>query len=220
MKDKPICYFVFSLAHVDTHDLYFVQRTSGLRINVAIYFCTIEKYFLMHEVDDSVEIHHSHCRWEFKQLPSCRQRYFYYSQWHVQWPIVHTNEMCNHSIDVERKCYVCVFPLSCSLIGIILTISPTNLRIKLKKKIVDKWVFFFFHFFCSGLDVVALLDKIGMTNSMVSTNIATGASTFVIAYAVHKLFAPVRISITLVSAPLIVRYLRKKGILKAPKNHK
>lgn len=56
-----------------------------------------------------------------------------------------------------------------------------------------------------------------MTNSIVSDNIATGASTFVIAYAVHKLFAPIRISITLVSAPLIVRYLRNKGILKAPK---
>lgn len=65
--------------------------------------------------------------------------------------------------------------------------------------------------------MVAILDKLNMTNSIVSDNIATGASTFVIAYAVHKLFAPIRISITLVSAPLIVRYLRNKGILKAPK---
>ena len=43
---------------------------------------------------------------------------------------------------------------------------------------------------------------------------AAGATTFVIAYAVHKVFAPVRIGITLSSAPFIVRYLRSKGILK------
>lgn len=72
----------------------------------------------------------------------------------------------------------------------------------------------------SGLDVIAILDYIGIKNSTINNNIATGASTFVIAYAIHKLFAPFRITITLVSAPLIVRYLRTKGILKTPKNGK
>jgi hypothetical protein len=66
---------------------------------------------------------------------------------------------------------------------------------------------------CSGLDVVYLLDKIGLGSHAA----AAGASTFVVAYAVHKVFAPVRISITLGSAPFIVRYLRKVGILKPPK---
>lgn len=42
-------------------------------------------------------------------------------------------------------------------------------------------------------------------------------STFLVAYAIHKLFAPVRISITLGFTPIIVRYLRRKGILKPPK---
>jgi len=47
--------------------------------------------------------------------------------------------------------------------------------------------------------------------------IATGASTFVVAYAVHKVFAPVRIATTLFATPLIVRWLRAKGVLRAPR---
>ena len=42
-------------------------------------------------------------------------------------------------------------------------------------------------------------------------------STFLIAYGVHKLFAPVRITITLGLTPPIVKYLRRKRILKPPK---
>lgn len=72
-------------------------------------------------------------------------------------------------------------------------------------------------FFFSGLDVVAILDYFGWGDTALSKKIATGASTFVIAYAIHKVFAPVRISITLGSTPFIVRILRKKGILKPPK---
>ena len=46
------------------------------------------------------------------------------------------------------------------------------------------------------------------------SSLAAGASTFVIAYAVHKSFVPVRMSITLTACPFIVKYLRAKGILK------
>uniref|UniRef100_A0A1B6G092 DUF1279 domain-containing protein n=1 Tax=Cuerna arida TaxID=1464854 RepID=A0A1B6G092_9HEMI len=67
----------------------------------------------------------------------------------------------------------------------------------------------------SGLDVASLLEKIGLDPK---SEIAAGASTFVVAYAVHKVFAPVRISITLGSTPFIVRYLRRAGILKPPKS--
>ncbi|XP_046675598.1 protein FAM210B, mitochondrial-like isoform X2 [Homalodisca vitripennis] len=66
----------------------------------------------------------------------------------------------------------------------------------------------------SGLDVASLLEKVGLDPK---SEIAAGASTFVVAYAVHKVFAPVRISITLASTPFIVRYLRRVGILKPPK---
>ncbi|XP_051569089.1 uncharacterized protein LOC127449593 [Myxocyprinus asiaticus] len=66
----------------------------------------------------------------------------------------------------------------------------------------------------SGIDMAALLCKLGFSESFVQSKMAAGTSTFVLAYAIHKLFAPVRISITLVSVPLIVRYLRKTGLFK------
>ncbi|XP_073726671.1 protein FAM210B, mitochondrial isoform X2 [Misgurnus anguillicaudatus] len=66
----------------------------------------------------------------------------------------------------------------------------------------------------SGLDMTSLLYKVGFSESVVQSKMAAGTSTFVLAYAVHKLFAPLRISITLVSVPLIVRHLRKTGLFK------
>ncbi|XP_053690674.1 uncharacterized protein LOC128739239 [Sabethes cyaneus] len=68
----------------------------------------------------------------------------------------------------------------------------------------------------SGIDMVALLDRLGWADSALASKTGTGAGTFVIAYAIHKVFAPVRISITLGATPFIVRYLRKRGILKPP----
>ncbi|XP_060775092.1 protein FAM210B, mitochondrial isoform X3 [Neoarius graeffei] len=67
----------------------------------------------------------------------------------------------------------------------------------------------------SGINMTAVLCKMGFTESVVQSKMAAGTSTFVLAYAVHKLFAPFRISITLVSVPLIVRYLRKTGLFKS-----
>ncbi|XP_001606632.2 uncharacterized protein LOC100118386 [Nasonia vitripennis] len=52
------------------------------------------------------------------------------------------------------------------------------------------------------------------------TNIMSEGSTFLIAYAVHKLFAPVRLSLTLALTPMLVKYLRRKGIIKPPKKLK
>ncbi|CAL8339206.1 unnamed protein product [Lota lota] len=66
----------------------------------------------------------------------------------------------------------------------------------------------------SGMDMAAVLCKLGFSEAVVQSKMAAGTSTFVLAYAVHKLFAPVRISITLVSVPLIVRYLRRTGLFK------
>ncbi|XP_046403464.1 uncharacterized protein LOC124169041 [Ischnura elegans] len=65
----------------------------------------------------------------------------------------------------------------------------------------------------SGLNVVDILNHLGMG----SGTVAKEASTFAVAYIVHKAFAPVRISITLGATPFIVRYLRRVGILKPPK---
>ncbi|XP_043844503.1 protein FAM210B, mitochondrial [Dromiciops gliroides] len=68
----------------------------------------------------------------------------------------------------------------------------------------------------SGVDVSSFLLKLGFAESLHSSKIVAGTSTFVVAYAIHKLFAPVRISITLFSLPLVVRYFRKVGFFKAP----
>ncbi|XP_017337805.1 protein FAM210B, mitochondrial [Ictalurus punctatus] len=67
----------------------------------------------------------------------------------------------------------------------------------------------------SGINMTAVLCKLGFNESVVQSKMAAGTSTFVLAYAVHKIFAPFRISITLVSVPLIVRYLRKTGLFKS-----
>lgn len=74
----------------------------------------------------------------------------------------------------------------------------------------------FYLLISSGIDMASLLCKLGFSEAMVQSKMAAGTSTFVLAYAVHKLFAPARISITLVSVPLIVRYLRKTGLFKPP----
>ena len=76
----------------------------------------------------------------------------------------------------------------------------------------------FFSFCFSGLDVVGALQSLGVAESLLQSKLAAGAGTFVVAYAVHKVFAPVRIGITLTATPFIVRYLRKIGFLKVPKH--
>ncbi|KAH8362501.1 hypothetical protein KR084_010324, partial [Drosophila pseudotakahashii] len=62
----------------------------------------------------------------------------------------------------------------------------------------------------SGINLVPVLEFLGIGSTAIADKVATG-STFVVAYAVHKVFAPARISITLGAAPFIVRYLRSKG---------
>ncbi|KAM3921803.1 protein FAM210B, mitochondrial [Leptodactylus fuscus] len=74
----------------------------------------------------------------------------------------------------------------------------------------------FYALVSSGLDVPSLLLKIGFSEAMVQSKLAAGTSTFVLAYAVHKLFAPARISITVVSVPFLVRYFRRIGFFKPP----
>jgi len=73
---------------------------------------------------------------------------------------------------------------------------------------------FFYLLVSSGVDVVGLMRSAGIGESILQSKLAAGTSTFVVAYAVHKVFAPVRIATTLTATPLIVRYLRKVGFLK------
>lgn len=63
----------------------------------------------------------------------------------------------------------------------------------------------------SGLDVAYILSKMGLEQHIEKL---AGAGTFVAAYAVNKLLAPVRISLTLACTPFIVKYLRRIGFIK------
>ncbi|KAL9974349.1 hypothetical protein ACROYT_G011373 [Oculina patagonica] len=68
----------------------------------------------------------------------------------------------------------------------------------------------------SGIDVQAALQKIGVSSTVTDSSVATEASTFVVAYACHKVFAPLRMLMTITCTPLIVGKLRKIGVLKEP----
>ena len=62
----------------------------------------------------------------------------------------------------------------------------------------------------SGVDVGKVLEYFNVQSSSTSK----GASTFAVAYVLHKMFLPVRAGITVASVPLIVRWLRTKGWVK------
>ncbi|KAJ8259386.1 hypothetical protein COCON_G00183980 [Conger conger] len=68
----------------------------------------------------------------------------------------------------------------------------------------------------SGIDMASILSKLGFSEAIVRSKMAAGTSTFVLAYAVHKLLLPVRGTLTLASVPLIVRYCRRTGLFKPP----
>lgn len=68
----------------------------------------------------------------------------------------------------------------------------------------------------SGAPEVQVTEGSGDTVDA-TTRRAAGAATFVVAYAVHKVFAPARIGVTVTATPFIVRYLRRIGFLKPPK---
>ncbi|GAV02203.1 hypothetical protein RvY_12798 [Ramazzottius varieornatus] len=64
----------------------------------------------------------------------------------------------------------------------------------------------------SGVDLSSLIRTLGLEGRL--SSLAGGATTFVVAYAIHKATAPLRIGFTLTAAPLIVNYLRRKGVMK------
>lgn len=65
---------------------------------------------------------------------------------------------------------------------------------------------------------MALLNRINIGEGTLTRIASSNAGIFVVAYGVHKVFAPVRLGITFTATPFIVRYLRNKGILKHKAN--
>ena len=62
--------------------------------------------------------------------------------------------------------------------------------------------------------MLGLLEHFGVGESILNCHLTSGASTFIVAYAVHKVFAPARMAITITSTPFIVKKLRSIGFLK------
>ncbi|CAG5021615.1 unnamed protein product [Parnassius apollo] len=105
---------------------------------------------------------------------------------------------------------------------------PMNAKDKLKKAVKEYGsTVIVFHVFISllslggcyvlvssGVDIVAIMKYFNISENTLSKIAVSNAGTFVIAYGVHKFFAPFRIGITLTATPFIVRHLRKIGILK------
>ncbi|TYZ69369.1 hypothetical protein PybrP1_005631 [[Pythium] brassicae (nom. inval.)] len=67
----------------------------------------------------------------------------------------------------------------------------------------------------NGVDVSAVLASIGIVDSAKGTA-AHSAGAFVIAYAIFKLLAPVRVPLTFAVTPLVMRALRRKGYMLPP----
>ncbi|KAJ0181774.1 hypothetical protein K1T71_002496 [Dendrolimus kikuchii] len=70
----------------------------------------------------------------------------------------------------------------------------------------------------SGVDLVAFLKYFNIGEGAITKAAGSNAGTFVVAYAVHKVFAPVRMAMTLTATPFIVRYLRSIRFLKSNTN--
>ena len=68
-----------------------------------------------------------------------------------------------------------------------------------------------------GLDVIGILKSLGLGSSFLDSKLASGAGSFAVAYVAYKIFFPLRFGVTLTVTPVLVRYLRRKGIIKPPK---
>lgn len=68
------------------------------------------------------------------------------------------------------------------------------------------------------MDLVAVLKYFNVGEGAITKAAGSNAGTFVVAYAVHKVFAPVRMAMTLTATPFIVRYLRRIHFLKRNTN--
>lgn len=64
-----------------------------------------------------------------------------------------------------------------------------------------------------GINVQSLLIKLGMHDEKEAVREASWFGTFIIAYAIYKLIAPLRWPLTVFLAPVILRALRRKGYM-------
>jgi hypothetical protein len=68
----------------------------------------------------------------------------------------------------------------------------------------------------SGVDFTPIFKKFSKgtpEEEQMIASVFNQSSVFLVAYSIHKFLAPLRLSITLGCTPVIVKYLKKKGIL-------
>ncbi|KAL4159702.1 hypothetical protein PRNP1_000275 [Phytophthora ramorum] len=69
----------------------------------------------------------------------------------------------------------------------------------------------------SGVDVTSILDAVGLSTS-VSDSTTNSAGSFLIAYTIYKVLAPVRWPLTFAVTPVVLRALRRRGYMLAATN--
>ncbi|XP_046819075.1 uncharacterized protein LOC124424289 [Vespa crabro] len=79
---------------------------------------------------------------------------------------------------------------------------------------------FFYTAVISGIDLMPYIETVYNTENEKIMKILNDSSGFLLAYTIHKMLAPIRLSITCAITPWLVLYLRKKGILKRPVSKK
>lgn len=68
----------------------------------------------------------------------------------------------------------------------------------------------------SGVDVHAVVDFFGVSNPTIKDTATSSAGSFLIAYTVYKISAPVRWPLTFAVTPVVLRALRRRGYMLPP----
>ena len=66
----------------------------------------------------------------------------------------------------------------------------------------------------SGLDIVPLLEKLGVSETVIHPFRSSGVGHFAVAFLLYKLAAPARYTVTIVGTRVTVNFLRKRGYMK------
>ncbi|XP_038069112.1 uncharacterized protein C18orf19 homolog B-like [Patiria miniata] len=82
--------------------------------------------------------------------------------------------------------------------------------------IAPVWFGAFYYAVKMGVDIAPFLLKIGVSEHHVGTLKNSGASNALMAYALYKIFTPLRYTVTVGATEMTIRWLRRKGYVKHP----
>lgn len=76
------------------------------------------------------------------------------------------------------------------------------------------WYGSFYYIARSGIDIVPILENMGMSETILKPLRDTGAGYFAVAYAMYKIATPARYTVTLGGTTITINYLKKWGYIK------